>query len=86
MAEASPGVPYGVAKAKRDEDDAKVLAAVRAEPKALWNYRAVAAQLPGLTRDRVKGALTRLTMQGKLTQGEQGQANHYYWRLAAREG
>lgn len=79
----SAPVPYARAKAQRDADNASVLAVMAIKPGSPWTFRDLWAELPALTSDRVRGALTRLTMQGDVQQERGAQANHYHWRLRA---
>jgi len=71
------------ARARRETDDAGVQAVLGAQPGCWWRFRDVCDALPALDRDRVRSALVRLTMQGVAEQAEDGQANHFHWRLKA---
>lgn len=73
------------AAAKRQADEARVLAVLSQHPDAAWRFKAVLAQLQELGGERVRAALTRLTVRSELEQAVDGQLNHYTWRVCARE-
>jgi hypothetical protein len=90
-----PAMPSNAitAQIQREADDVSVLCVLAAKPGSPWGFKQVWAELPRMTSDRVRSALTRLAMGGKVeqVQVQDGRGNYrsgegrgsHTWRVRA---